>query len=189
MKFSFPRYHYDVSCLRASLPSEITHTRHAKSGPRTMPAYLRLIVRYIFTHMQRETFWGFFLQRMWRFIQLIPHRNWFKEAKLVASFICWDEIVTCNESSLRFLKARHLIDPLANQNSTKEKSRFAFLFSFVKTAICVIVTLFEGADLLLQVLPLHTNVKESAKGNNLSSAQVPATGQCVQEPIIDVLAT
>jgi len=112
---------------------------------------------------KKETCWGFFLQRMWRFIQLIPHRNWFKEAKLVASFICWDEIVTRNESSLRFLKARHLIDPLANQDSTKEKSRFAFLFSFVKTAICIIVTLFEGADLLLLVLPLHTQMWKRAQ--------------------------
>jgi hypothetical protein len=142
------------------------------------------------TCKKRDLLGFFFLQRMWRFIQLIPHRNWFKEAKLVASFICWDEIVTRNESSLRFLKARHLIDPLANQDSTKEKSRLLFYLASSRPQYASL-SHFLKVQTYFSLCSLCTRkcVKESAKRNNLSSAQVPATGQCVQEPIIDVLAT
>jgi len=60
-----------------------------------------------------------------------------------------------------------------------------FQFSFVKTAICIIVTLFEGADLLLLLLPREEEEEEVI----LYRRRVLATGQCVWEPIIDVLAT
>jgi len=81
------------------------------------------------------------------------------------------------QTSPRFLKVYYMIDPLANQDfAKKEQNRSVFLFSFVKTAICIIATLFEGADLFLHYFSSCAFTQsELIRRNNLFFIG-PATG-------------
>jgi len=129
--------------LRCKLPpskSTIWETQ-GQSGPRTMPAYLQLFVRNIFTHIQN------FLS----FVASVKINTTHSTLELIQrSKYSWDFTLICNEPFWGSL-SNHMIDPLANQGFANRENKFVCSFSFVKTAICIVVTLFEGADLLLFV--------------------------------------